>query len=462
MGFGALFYMWAIALPVAYQRCRRDCTLFLSFWRHSRLYFLLERMVILEKEYVVRKIDPSTPRRVTPLRSRPPRKRRGRGDLPIWLLVVAAIAVVAGIVLLIWRPWAKGEDKTQEEDTSSAVMQATPNPADYIPQSVASDVSSPESEPTAPMPDQAAPDAAPELYDSLAVVDGAGYGLYKFSEDNTNEYIQLVCDAADYLPDWVTLYEMIVPTSLDVMLTESYITGHEIDSSDQRKAIEDYIYPSIHNLHDGVKTVSLFDPLRAHCDEYIYYRSDPLWTQLGAYYAYVEFCKAAGLDAIPLDDFELESYDGYLGSYYHTSQDSEMAANTDTVEAYMPFAKASLSFINNEGAWESDWAVIQDGEGYNPEWLNLIFMAGGQSYAEITNEDLDDGSACILVSESFSNTFAPFLLNHYQYVYVVDYRYYSGSIPDLAEEVAADDVILLNNITSTSDESRISDLSSVF
>lgn len=408
----------------------------------------------------MRKIDPSTPRRVTPLRGRPPRKRRGRGDLPVWLLVVAAVAIVAGIILLIWQPWAKGEDKPQEEDASSAVVQATPNPADYIPQSAVS--SAAPQEPEAPMPDQAAPNAAPELYDYLAVVDGAGYGLYKFSEDDTNEYIQLVCDAADYLPDWVTLYEMIVPTSLDVMLAESYITEYEIDSSDQRKAIEDYIYPSIHNLHDGVKTVSLFDPLRAHCDEYIYYRSDPLWTQLGAYYAYVEFCKAAGLDAVPLDDFELESYDGYLGSYYHTSQDGEMASNADTVEAYMPFAKASLSFTNNEGVWESDWAVIQDGEGYNPEWLNLIFMAGGQPYAEITNDDLDDGSACILVSESFSNTFAPFLLNHYQYVYVVDYRYYSGSIPDLAEEVAADDVILLNSITATSDESRVSDLSSVF
>lgn len=416
----------------------------------------------MEKEYVVRKIDPSTPRRVTSPLGRPPHRRRGRG-LPLPLLVgVGVVAVVVIILLLVFKPW-KGGGEEEKDAVSSAVSSALPAMGEVVSQPPLDDgVSQAAVEPEEPLPDQLEPDGEPELYDGVAVVDGNGYGLYKFSEDDTNEYIQLVCDAADALPESAALYQMVVPTSLDVMLTENYITGQEIDSSDQRKAIEDYIYPSVHNLSGSVRTVSLFDPLRAHCDEAIYYHSDPLWTQLGAYYGYVEFCAAAGLTPAPIEDFETESYSGYLGGFYQSTGDSSMVANPDTVEAYFPSSSALLSFTDQDGTERTGWPVIQDGDGYDSALLNLIFMAGGQPYAEITNSDLDDGSACIVVGESFTTVFAPFLTSHYQHVYVVDYRYYSGSVPALAEETGATEVILLNTITATSDGGRISDLSSVF
>ena len=56
----------------------------------------------------------------------------------------------------------------------------------------------------------------------------------------------------------------------------------------------------------------------------------------------------------------------------------------------------------------------------------------------------------------------PFLVPHYQHVYVVDYRYYSGNVADLASEKNAQDVILINNISMTRSADRISDLSTVF
>jgi len=52
----------------------------------------------------------------------------------------------------------------------------------------------------------------------------------------------------------------------------------------------------------------------------------------------------------------------------------------------------------------------------------------------IENKDLTDGSACIVVKESFGNAFIPFLVDHYQKIYVVDYRYWTGSISELAEK----------------------------
>lgn len=54
-------------------------------------------------------------------------------------------------------------------------------------------------------------------------------------------------------------------------------------------------------MMQGVKTVDIFDTLKEHNDEYIYFRSDHHWTADGAFYAYEEFCKTKGITEIPLD-----------------------------------------------------------------------------------------------------------------------------------------------------------------
>lgn len=410
----------------------------------------------LEKDYIVRRIDPSTPRR---LPRKPPRRRRPRFRSPLGLLAVAVVLVVLVVVLVL--VFTSGKDNGEKpEELSSQPSQASV--ASQQAPAVSAPESQPESEPEPDMPEQETPDSSPENFDSMVVAGDTGYACYKFSEEQAIDYIELVSGAAGALPESVTLYDMVVPTSLDIMLPESYITEHEIDSSDQRKAIEDYLYPSIRNLNGDVKTVSLFDPLRMHCDEYIYLRSDRSWTQLGAYYAYAEFCKAAGLTPADLSDFEEKDYEGYLGGFYSISGSDAMGANPDTITAYVSSANALFSYTSQDGERGEGWPVIQDGDSYSSSMLNLIFMAGGQAYSEIVNSDLDDGSACVVVADSMGSTFTPFLVGHYQYIYMVDYRTYSGSVPDLVEQSGAETVILLNSITMTSDADLISDLSSVF
>lgn len=431
-----------------------------------------------EKDYVVRRIEPTTPRRRPPqgspqrppVRRAPPQRRRSRrsGPPPIFILaavlaVVAIVAIVVAIVLAVGN-----KDGKDPKDNSSAVSAVTSQsqasglasspPAAPVSSAPQSDVS----DPVATPPPQDAPNAAPEQLDALVLIEDAGYEYYNFVEENTNNYIKLVSDAGEALSGTSTLYEMVVPTSMDIMLPESYISEHNVNSSDQRKAIEDYMYPSIKNMNPDVKTVSLFDALKLHSNEYIYFRTDHHWTQLGAFYAYQEFCKVANFTPLELSDFEKESYDGFLGSFYRDCLSGAMQANPDTVDAYIPPVDASLTYTTSDGTVVENQPVIMDGSNYDPEYLYLIFISGDQPYEEIVNNSLDDGSACIVVKESFGNAFVPFLVPHYQHVYVVDYRYYTGSVVDLAREKNAQDVILINNISMTRSADRISDLSTVF
>ena len=91
------------------------------------------------------------------------------------------------------------------------------------------------------------------------------------------------------------------------------------------------------------------------------------------------------------------------------------------------------------------------------------FLMGDSPLVEIHNERISDGSAIVLVKESFGNALAPFLVDHYEYVYVVDYRYFTGAtgqtLPAFVRSVGAERVLFVNNLTATSASARLRELS---
>ncbi len=405
----------------------------------------------MAREYIQRKNPPVG----RPTRRRNSPNRQKSGPPLFFLLVVVLVAIIVAVVLAVVLINRGGKEE-EPSAPSSAVSAVSSQPEEI-----------PSSQPASPAPvsssgvsaTETIPEGQLEKLDAFVKIGGTGYEYYTFSTETANQYITAVADAGNAFSG-VSVYSMVIPGSMDIMLPESYLQEQEIPSKDQKKAIE-YINSSINAMNPAVKTVPIFDALKSHCDEYLYFRTDRHWTQLGAYYAYVEFCKAKGIDAVPLDQFDKREYEGFLGSFYDAYASDEMAEAPDTVEAYHSKADTTLYYTTSEGV-TGEQAVIADGSGYEPQWLYLIFSAGDQPYVEISNRDLDDGSACLVVKDSFGGVFAPYLANHYETVYVVDARYYDGSIPQLASEKGVSDVILLNSISFTTEESLISDFSSLF
>ncbi len=388
------------------------------------------------------------------------RRPSRRNGPPRFLWVLLALAVVAAVVIIIVLFSGKGSDADEGETSSapeSTSLVSSDVPASGTEPSSATATTEP---PSAALPEQSYPDSGPVDMGSFMIAGGHGFDYYDFNEENTNNFILAVDSAAKKLPSSVNFYSVIVPSGMDVTLQESYIIDNQIDSSDQRKAIDSYIYPSITAMSPSVKTVPTFNPLREHCNEYIYFNSDRTWTQLGAYYVYRSFCSVKGIEARSLDSFTKKEYAGFSGGFYHES-DSE-ALYSDTVEAYIPGGNTSLSFTDSEGTQYEGWAVIADGESYDSSLLYLIFAAGDQPYKVLENSDITDSSACVVVQDSYGNYFIPFLTQHYSKVYVVDYRTYSHSVPELISETGAADVILLTNVLATSSSSTSESLNSIF
>ena len=397
-------------------------------------------------------------------RGRPPRRKSGPPLFPILVLAVVLILAVV-IIVLVSRSCSSSEEPAGNNSSAVSTVSGTEtsgltSTASGATDPAATPAPTPSAEPTPAAQEE--PQAAPETVGGLLVVEDTAYEYYNFVTDLANEYITAVVNAGSKLAGKATVYDMVIPTSIDIMLPESYIEKNSLNTSDQKKAIDEYILPSITAQDPNIKTVSIFDTLKAHANEYLYFRTDHHWTQLGAYYGYVEFCKARGFEPVALDQFDRADYSGYLGSFYTATNSAALAANPDTVEAYIPRADVNLSFTQTDGQTVESWPLIADGEQYDTTSKYIAYCAGDQPYEEIVNNDMAEGPSIVVVKESFGNCFLPFLVNHYKTVYVVDYRYYDGTVTDLVNSTGATDVLLLNNISMTRNEGLIDSFSNIF
>ena len=401
-------------------------------------------------------------------RGRPPRRKSGPPLFPILVLAVVLILAVV-IIVLVSRSCSSSEEPAGTNSSAVSTVSGTEtsgltSTASGVTDPAATPAPTPSAEPTPAAQEE--PQAAPETVNALMIVEDSAYEYYNFDTELANRYITAVVDAGKKLEGKATVYDMVIPTSIDIMLPESYLEKYtsngSINTSDQKKAIDEYILPSITAQDPSIKTVSIFDTLKAHANEYLYFRTDHHWTQLGAYYGYVEFCKARGFEPVALDQFDRADYTGYLGSFYTATNSAALAANPDTVEAYIPRADVNLSFTQTDGQTVESWPLIADGEQYDTTSKYIAYCAGDQPYEEIVNNDMAEGPSIVVVKESFGNCFLPFLVNHYKTVYVVDYRSYNGTVTDLVNSTGATDVLLLNNISMTRNEGLIDSFSNIF
>lgn len=290
---------------------------------------------------------------------------------------------------------------------------------------------------------------------AVFVVGDRAFEYYNFSQSQANKYITTINGVADNLSGKVKVYDIIVPTSIEITLPDEY--RGKINSSDQAKAI-DYINSG---LNGNVVKVPIYNTLMSHRSEYIYFNTDHHWTSLGAYYAYDQFAQKAGIATHSLAEYEKVEFSGFLGSFYRdTKKLPVLEKNPDTIIAYKPNADAKLVYTDSNGK-QKNWPIINDVNKYAKTEKYSCFIAGDQSYEEITNPNITDGSSIIVIKESFGNALVPFLVENYETIYVIDYRYYKGSVTKLATEKGVDSVLYINNVSAIRNADLMSKLGKI-
>ena len=130
----------------------------------------------------------------------------------------------------------------------------------------------------------------------------------------------------------------------------------------------------------------------------------------------------------------------------------------DTIEAYIPKDTNHADIIQPNGE-PLNWSVVTDVSTWKAGAKYSAFIGGDNPWTVIKNPNVTDGSACIVIKESFGNAFVPFLVPDYQTIYVVDYRHIhkikNDKLLDIVNATGAKDVLFVNNISATRNSSLV-------
>lgn len=177
----------------------------------------------------------------------------------------------------------------------------------------------------------------------------------------------------------------------------------------------------------------------------LYYHTDHHWTTHGAYVGYQAYCDAAGLSPIPEADFQKTCVTtDFHGTIFSKLHDSTVPGDAITLYEN-PANQLTVSY--------PDTGEVTD-TLYNRDYLAQkdkysMFLNNLHPLVEITNARADSDRQLVLIKDSYANSMVPFLVNHYQKIYVFDTRYYRfGPSSFINEHPEVTDVLLLYNMNT--------------
>ena len=182
------------------------------------------------------------------------------------------------------------------------------------------------------------------------------------------------------------------------------------------------------------------DTLMEHKDEYIYYKTDHHWTTQGAYYAYEQWARSAGLVTLKKEQFDItlasDQFYGTLHSKVNTN------VKPDHIYLYKLNEDMKYQLIYN---LEKKTDTLYDLDKLEGKDKYSVFMGGNNALIEVQTSNRN-GRKLLVIKDSYAHCFVPFAVNHYEKTYVIDPRYFNGGVEELVEKNGITDVLVLYNV----------------
>ena len=290
-----------------------------------------------------------------------------------------------------------------------------------------------------PKPEEPMIHAEVDTSKSLLIFNSKAMELHRFSEHYSRYYADFL-NTISARVDQVKMYSLLVPTQVEFLRNEKYRSL----SSSQLNTIN---YINQH-LDDGINRVDAYSALNEHSDEYIYFSTDHHWTALGAYYAYTAFMDAQGQEPVPLEKYDTDYASPFLGYLYSACLHETVKNNPDAVHFYKPFVAHEYYYYKGQSAVQGNvlemrWA--QDNNKYG------IFLGGDRPWGVIKTE-VQNGKSIVVVKDSYGNAFVPFLLPHYEEIYIIDPRQFQHNLIEFIADRQIQEALFLNYMMVTEHE----------
>lgn len=196
------------------------------------------------------------------------------------------------------------------------------------------------------------------------------------------------------------------------------------------------------NLDASIHFSDTTATLKAHQNDYIYYRTDHHWTSLGAYYAFMDMASDLNISD-PISSYNVytvtDSFEGTMSS----KSGSHIKKYRDSIEIYSPAGTDTQFYVLYNDTYEKSASLYQS-DKLNDKDKYTVFLGGNHPQVTI-NTTNNNGRVLLLVKDSYANSFVQFLTPYYQEILMIDPRYYYDSLSSIIDSEAVTDVLFLYN-----------------
>lgn len=245
------------------------------------------------------------------------------------------------------------------------------------------------------------------------------------------EYDQTLVDKRlDQLQELVSHYPdtlvMLVPTADSVLADKlpEYAVSYD----------QNLLLSQVREKIGEDRLIDVFPTLTEHKEEQIYYRTDHHWTTLGAYYGYLQWTQAVDYPPRSYDPQDLVTVsDSFLGTLHSRVN---LPMDPDEIQIFPRTTRREVKIVYDldreaRSYYEPSYLETKNQYGY--------FLDDNHAFVEIDTAYAAGGKELFIIKDSYANSLIPILAPHYEKIYVVDLRYYKGSLFSLMDQYVTHD-----------------------
>ena len=273
----------------------------------------------------------------------------------------------------------------------------------------------------------------------LLVMEDRVMEVYQRNPEVQKKYLEFLNFYADKMQENINMYCMLIPTQIDFI-------PHLKGLGDSERENIEYFYDFMDIRY---QPIDIYDTLKAHQDEYIYFRTDHHWTTLGAYYAYNKLAEVMEVPQADINNFQEGKQENFLGHLYAQAKTPSLKQYADTIYYYkneqndLPMTPVTYSYHPGERL-EYDGKIFCPEEGPKYE----LFLAGDHPFIEI-NTHCKNNRTLLLLKDSYSNAMIPWLACGFQQILVIDPRTFDQKVVDILAQYPVTDMLITNYIMGT-------------
>lgn len=294
-------------------------------------------------------------------------------------------------------------------------------------------------------------------YGYTYLYDDAGYEQFTYTNFTLNRFIDSINEYSNIFSENTNIYNMVVPVSSTfASIPREIYTDDEFYNKSQTT----FVSTVSANLDSKIKNIPIVSILEERYDEgeYVFFRTDRNWTQLGAYYAYTEFCRELDIVPLELGFFQEETISDYLGSFYNATGSRVMYNDPDKMIFYsLPDSIHADLTVYDADTMYFDYAVC-DNYVYPNTAYNVFLGREAERYEITTNSE---GGTLLIIGDSSVFPIIPFLSCHYSKIDFIYPEKYTGDIIEFVAEKEYNDVLLMCYSTSAVNSNYIPSLKNI-